>query len=164
MADSRGHGRGAGPGGCRQRPTTMAIACISSVSGAVALCGCCQWIGGGTRMTSGGSAARLRHPGRRSAWIVASGAVVVTLAAVAVVALRPVLSGPPIIEVRDGADALAVTPDGRTLFVASQDSGTVTPVSIPAGIPGTPIKAGPSPQALAVTPDGRTLYVADSGY
>ncbi len=57
-----------------------------------------------------------------------------------------------------------MTPDGRTLFVASQDSGTVTPVSIPAGIPGTPIKAGPSPQALAVTPDGRTLYVADSGY
>ncbi len=104
-------------------------------------------------MTSGGSAARLRHPGRRSAWIVASGAVVVTLAAVAVVALRPVLSGPPMIEVRDGADALAVTLDGRTLFVANGGDATgamlvvghtVTPVATATGRPGRPIPVGTS--------------------
>jgi DNA-binding beta-propeller fold protein YncE len=142
---------------------------------------------------------------------VAVAAVLVAGVATAVVAAVPGVSGPRMIGVRDGADALAVTPDGRTLFVAnggddtgamqiightvtpvvtatgrpgrpvpvgsfpdalavtpdgrtlfaaSQTGNTVTPVSLPAGRAGSPIRAGPNPQALVVTPDGRTLYVA----
>ncbi len=169
-------------------------------------------------MTPGGKAARLHGEGRRAARILASVAVVVALvvgASIAVVVVAPAVSGPPMIGVRDGADALAVTPDGRTLFVAnggddtgamqivghtvtpvatatgrpgrpipvgsfpdalavtpdgrtlfasSETGNNVTPVSLPADMAGRPIRAGPNPQALAVTPDGRTLYVADSGY
>src|SRR6266566_2143105 len=56
--------------------------------------------------------------------------------------------------------ALAVTPDGRTVYVAAR-AGTVTPVDVATGQPGRPISV-PEPSALAVTPDGRTLYVADN--
>jgi DNA-binding beta-propeller fold protein YncE len=55
-----------------------------------------------------------------------------------------------------------MTPDGRTLYVAD-NGGTVTPVNVATGTPGTPIKVRPGPVALAVTPDGRTLYVASDG-
>jgi DNA-binding beta-propeller fold protein YncE len=169
-------------------------------------------------VTPGGKAAGVHGEGRRAARSLASVAVAVALvtgACIAVVVVAPAVSGPPMIGVRDGADALAVTPDGRTLFVAnggddtgamqivghtvtpvatatgkpgrpipvgrfpdalavtpdgrtlfaaSETGNTVTPVSLPAGMAGRPIRAGPNPQALAVTPDGRTLYVGDSGY
>jgi YVTN family beta-propeller protein len=110
----------------------------------------------------------LRAPRRRTVWI-----SVGVLAVVALVALLVnVLMGPRVIHVKDGAGALVVTPDGRTLYVADpgdfhgdnfQNGHTVTPVNVATGIPGTPIKVGNHPQALAVTPDGRILYVADSG-
>lgn len=109
---------------------------------------------------------RSRARRRRTVWISAGALAVMAVVTAAVVI---VLSGPPVIHVKNGADALAVTPDGRTLYVA--DSGdfhkdifvngdTVTPVTIDTGTPGAPIKVGDQPQALAVTPDGRTLYVA----
>ena len=64
--------------------------------------------------------------------------------------------------------AVAVTPDGRTLYVANwgrvglwrRNGDTVTPVTLSTGTPGAPIRVGNEPQALLVTPEGRTLYVA----
>src|SRR6266581_1208562 len=62
-----------------------------------------------------------------------------------------------------GRDAGRPHPVCRRLRVRGR-ARRVTPIDIPAGMAGRPIRAGPNPQALAVTPDGRTLYVADSGY
>ncbi len=44
-------------------------------------------------------------------------------------------------------------------YVADGSDGTVTPISLPAGIPGRPILAGNSPGVIGVAPDGRTVYV-----
>jgi DNA-binding beta-propeller fold protein YncE len=60
--------------------------------------------------------------------------------------------------------ALAMTPDGRTLYVAVGGGNVVLPVDVATGHPGTPIKTvAPSPVALAMAPDGRILYVACDG-
>lgn len=58
---------------------------------------------------------------------------------------------------------MVITPDGRTLYVASYLANTTTPIDVATGKPGTPIVVGHAPVALAITPDGRTLYVAISG-
>jgi DNA-binding beta-propeller fold protein YncE len=108
---------------------------------------------------------------RRIVWISAA-ALAVTVIVIAAIAAVNRLLGPPVIRVGQMPQALAVTPDGRTLYVAGPGGfrgdlfvhgHTVTPVSIATGAPGTPIRAGDQPQAPAMTPDGRTLYVADSG-
>ena len=74
------------------------------------------------------------------------------------------LSGPSVIVPGDGFSAVAVSPDGRTLYAANGGpvrgiGHTVTPVDIATGKPGKPIAVGTGPQDLAVTPDGRMLYV-----
>ena len=55
----------------------------------------------------------------------------------------------------------AITPDGKTAYVANADSGTVTPISIATGKAGPAIRVGTDPEKIAITPDGRTVYVAD---
>ena len=67
--------------------------------------------------------------------------------------------------IRVGKDplAIAVTPDGRTAYVANSGSGTVTPIHTGTRRAGAPIPVGQDPRAIAVTPDGRTAYVANSG-
>ena len=72
------------------------------------------------------------------------------------------VAGKPIPVGRQPA-ALAVTPNGKTLYVASYTSSTVTPVDTATGVPGKPITAGDGPDALAVTPDSKILYVASTG-
>ena len=58
-------------------------------------------------------------------------------------------------------EALAMTPDGATLYSANAEGSTVTPIDTATGRPGTAIRKGINgPDALAVSPDGRTLYVA----
>ncbi len=63
--------------------------------------------------------------------------------------------------------ALAVTPDGKTLYVAEYDDDTVIPVNLATGRPGTPIIIESADlaleSALAITPDGKTLYAALNG-
>ncbi len=54
---------------------------------------------------------------------------------------------------------MAISPDGRTLYVASLGTNTVIPISTKTNKPGKPIKVGPEPGFLALTPDGRVLYV-----
>ena len=56
---------------------------------------------------------------------------------------------------------MAMTPDGKTIYVANLGSGTVTPVSTATNTAGQPIKVGSQPSAIAITPDGKTVYVAN---
>jgi YVTN family beta-propeller protein len=54
---------------------------------------------------------------------------------------------------------MAITPDGRTLYVASDAAGTVTPIRTATWRALRPIRVGKQPGAIAVTPDGKTAYV-----
>ena len=83
-------------------------------------------------------------------------------------ALKPITVG-------IGTSAIAVTPNGKTVYVSSGASivngmvcgsggpqtaaSTVTPISTATNKPGKPINAGKSPGPIAITPDGRTAYV-----
>jgi YVTN family beta-propeller protein len=75
-------------------------------------------------------------------------------------------------------DAIAVAPDGKSVYVANGTSGTVIPISTATNAPGKPIRVGPHPgtatntpgkpirvggfsDAIAVAPDGKTAYVAN---
>ncbi|HEV2373017.1 MAG TPA: YncE family protein [Streptosporangiaceae bacterium] len=71
-----------------------------------------------------------------------------------------------------GSQLIAVTPDGRTAYVAhpfsAEDNGgssgdTVTPVRTATGTALPQIRTGQSPKAIAITPDGKTAYVACEG-
>ncbi len=48
--------------------------------------------------------------------------------------------------------AIAITPDGKTAYVANFNSGTVTPITVATGRVGSPIKVGKDPTALALVP------------
>jgi DNA-binding beta-propeller fold protein YncE len=79
------------------------------------------------------------------------------------------------IRLSHGASNIAITPDGKTIYVDAGDGhrGYVTPVSTATGIPGHPIPVStatgipghPIPLSagagtMTITPDGKTLYVA----
>ena len=59
--------------------------------------------------------------------------------------------------------AIAITPDGKTAYVANEGSNTVTPITVATGTAGTPITVGSTPDAIAITPNGQTAYVANEG-
>ncbi len=70
---------------------------------------------------------------------------------------------------RGGTSALAISPNGKILYVASRDSmdrGIVTPFSAASGhAAGRPVRVGMGvgvgePVAMTTSPDGRKLYVA----
>ena len=53
----------------------------------------------------------------------------------------------------DQPDGIAITPDGRTVYVANIGSGTVTPIDTATNTPGKPIPVPPGlPQSVAITP------------
>jgi YVTN family beta-propeller protein len=54
---------------------------------------------------------------------------------------------------------VAITPDGKTAYVANTGSGSVTPIDTATGTGGSVITVGGSPHAVAVAPDGKTVYV-----
>lgn len=56
------------------------------------------------------------------------------------------------IEVGKGAWAIAMTPDGKTVYVVNPETGTVTPISTVTNKPGKPIKVGITLVAIAITP------------
>jgi hypothetical protein len=58
----------------------------------------------------------------------------------------------------DGSELIAVTPDGKTVYVAAGPS--VTPISTATNTPGKPIHIR-NPAWIAFTPDGKTAYVAN---
>ena len=76
------------------------------------------------------------------------------------VARRPPSFGPHAI----GPDFIAITPDGKTGYVADPGMNTVIPISTATSTAGKPIhlpQGGYGPDWIAITPDGRTAYVAN---
>jgi len=56
--------------------------------------------------------------------------------------------------------SIAITPDGKTAYIANLSPATVIPVSTATNRPGKPIKLGGGhTEAIAITPDGKTAYV-----
>jgi YVTN family beta-propeller protein len=68
-----------------------------------------------------------------------------------------------------GPVAVAVTPDGKYLYVANQFANTVSAFSVDTAsgvltkVLGSPYPVGTSPSSLAVSPNGNFLYVVNSG-
>jgi DNA-binding beta-propeller fold protein YncE len=60
-------------------------------------------------------------------------------------------------------DAIAITPDGQTAYVAQNATNTVVPVNLATGANGGLVNVGQEPTAIAITPDGRTAYVVTGG-
>jgi len=62
-------------------------------------------------------------------------------------------------------DALAISPNGRTLYVADGNApaanGLVWPLALATGRQGHPIGVSGPPFVLAFTPDGRLLFASD---
>ena len=69
-------------------------------------------------------------------------------------------AGPPI-PVGNDPYAIAITPDGKTAYVANAGSGTVTPIATATNTAGAPIPVGKDPYVIAITPDGKTAYVTN---
>ncbi len=70
---------------------------------------------------------------------------------------RPLRADPPVYR---SPLVLAVSPDGRTLYVSDRTAGCVTVVDPAIGKPVKDIALGEEPCGLALSADGRTLYVA----
>ena len=61
------------------------------------------------------------------------------------------------------AMAGAAQASDQRAYVADETAGTITPVDLTTGIPGTPIDVGSQPDGIAITANGATAYVADYG-
>ena len=61
-------------------------------------------------------------------------------------------------------DRIAITPDGKTAYVANYVSETVTPIATATNTVSAVITAGYNPTAIAITPDGKTAYVVNVSY
>src|ERR1019366_7889840 len=70
------------------------------------------------------------------------------------------IAGPPI-TVGIAPIFIAITPDGKTAYVANAGAGTVTPTATATNPAGPPITGGFRPNMIAITPDGKTAYVAN---
>src|SRR5512132_3234346 len=76
---------------------------------------------------------------------------------------------PPTVAAQEDPRAIAITPDGKSLYVTNFFAGTISQYDIdPAAgalSPKTPatVAAGLRPGSIAVTPDGRGPYGADKG-
>ena len=83
------------------------------------------------------------------------------------VAGSPFRVAPPLASSGPGPAAVAVTPDGKFLYVANQFDGTVTRFSVDATSGalalGPTVLVGTAPSGMDVTPDGGLLYVSNSG-
>ena len=70
-------------------------------------------------------------------------------------------AGPPI-TVGSQPFGIAVTPDGKAVYVANFSSGSVTPISTATNTAGTPIVIGATAAIdITITPDGKAAYVTN---
>ena len=104
-------------------------------------------------------------PDGQTAWVTLAGAVVSGQAGAigsTIVAVNLATSHVgTAITVGNAPLAVAVSPDGSTVWVANSYSGSVTPISTASNTAGTPIAVTGAPDSLAVTPNGQTVFVAD---
>src|SRR5207244_6575837 len=56
---------------------------------------------------------------------------------------------------------IAITPDGKTAYVANEVSSTVTPIAVATNTPGPAISVDTAPIGIAITSDSKTAYVAN---
>jgi DNA-binding beta-propeller fold protein YncE len=75
------------------------------------------------------------------------------------------IAGKPI-KVGSDPSELAITPDGKTVYVVNLPvngtAGTVTPISTATNTPGKAIPVGAGPAAIVITPNGKTAYVGNA--
>jgi YVTN family beta-propeller protein len=59
--------------------------------------------------------------------------------------------------------SMLITPNGKTLYVGDDISGTVSPICTATNTAGRPIKTGANPFSvtMAITPNGKTVYVVN---
>jgi len=65
-----------------------------------------------------------------------------------------------------GVDAIAITPNGQTAYVADNQESqgtTVSPISTATNTAGKATKVGIGPEAIAITPNNQTAAAAPSG-
>jgi YVTN family beta-propeller protein len=104
-------------------------------------------------------------PDGTTAWVSLAGAVVpgqsgsIGSTVVSVNLATRAVSAP--ISVGNAPLAVALSNDGQTLWVANNDSGSVTPITTSSGVAGTPVAVDGAPDALAVSSDDETVFVAD---
>src|SRR6266851_4947757 len=67
------------------------------------------------------------------------------------------------ITVGTGPSYIAITPNGRTAYIANKQSGTVTPIDVPTDTASKPIRVGLAPSYIAIMPTGRIAYVVNTG-
>ncbi len=58
---------------------------------------------------------------------------------------------------------VAITPDGRTAYVANKGSNSITPIDVRSNTAGKVIQVPGPPIEMEISPDGRTAYVAIAG-
>ena len=63
------------------------------------------------------------------------------------------------IPVGNAPEAIAVSPNGKHVYVANANSESITPIVTATDTAGVPIRLPGSPQAVAFAPDGRTAWV-----
>jgi DNA-binding beta-propeller fold protein YncE len=108
-------------------------------------------------------------PDGRTAYVTSDESIVVPIDTATGTPGAPIRVGVTGPGLHDQPDGNAITPDGRTVYVANtwentgrpaSAPGTVTPIATATNTPGAPIEVGSQPWAFAITPDGRTAYVA----
>ena len=68
-------------------------------------------------------------------------------------------AGPPITVPL--AQSIAITPDGKTVYVPNATNPAVTPIRTATNTAGPPIPVGNSPFGIVITPNGKTAYVTN---
>jgi YVTN family beta-propeller protein/VCBS repeat-containing protein len=83
------------------------------------------------------------------------------------VAVIPAVPPTTNIAVGDGPDALAVSPDGKSVYVVNGgdgvNDGTVSVINASTDTVAKTITVGVDPDAIAVSPNGKTIYVVNEG-
>jgi len=63
----------------------------------------------------------------------------------------------------DDLHAIAITPDGKTVYVTNSGSNSVTPITMATNTVGAVIGVGRSPWGVAIAPRGTSVYVSNLG-
>ena len=109
----------------------------------------------------GGSGLIVMAPDGRTAYVTSAESMVVPIDTATGTPGAPIRVGVTGPGLHDQPDGIAITPDGRTVYVANIGSGTVTPIDTATNTPGEPVEVGVRPRAIVITPDSRTAYVVN---
>jgi YVTN family beta-propeller protein len=101
-------------------------------------------------------------PNGKRAYVLGGSNVVILINTITNKVEKAITVGPP------GADpwAIAITPNGKTVYITNYGTGTVVPINTATNKTGKPIKVGAEPTFIAVAPNGKTIYAvsADAVY